>query len=118
MDFKTANSIKLKPEDLAYGAAFKFPVASTATSNDGFLPKGTYIDSASVTAWYNGTSVSDLVAGDPTISGTDTVQVTLNYPTTTMSGVTKDRYMSLRFVLTLDSSATLQADFDNLIVKV
>lgn len=118
MDFKTANAIRLKPYDTNYGVAFKFPVASSATSNDGTIPVGNYIESAVVTCWHNGNSVDDLFDTSPTISGADTVQVSLNYPTTTMSGITRDRNMSLRFVLTLDSSATLQADFDNLIVKV
>ena len=116
MGFKTANSIKLQPYDTFYDATFKFPVTSSGTLNDGTLPYGRFITGVTVTAWNGDTQVTDLIQGTPTISGTDTVLVSMNYPSTTMSGITRRQNMSLRFVLSLDNSATLEEDFHNIIV--
>jgi len=116
MPFKTAKSINLHPGDTHYGALFKFPVTSSGTLNDGTLPYSTNIVSADVSAWNGDTEVSDLIYNSPTISGTDTVLVSLNYPSTTMSGVSGEVNMKLKFVLTLNDSSTVADCFDNVIV--
>ena len=113
--FKTTNKIHLQPNDTKYAATFKFPIASSATNNDGTIPFGTTISSVLVTGWYGSTEVSDLIYGTPTTTS-DTVTVNLNYPTTTMSDITRTVNMSLRFILTLSSSATLEADFKNITI--
>lgn len=112
--FKTSDEIYLQPNDTKYGASFKFPIASSATANDGFLPFGTVISSVAVTGWYYSIAANDLI--DETSHTDDTVSVSLNYPTTTMSNVTGVVNMSLRFVLTLDNGATHEADFRNISV--
>lgn len=117
MSFKTANEIRLQPGDTIYSVAFKFPVSSSATLNDGTLPYNTSIASVDVTGWYGDISASDLLNGLPTISGTDTVQVNLDYPSTTMSGVNKVVNMSLKFILTLNTTATLVENFNSVVVQ-
>jgi len=116
MPFKTAKSINLHPNDTHYGASFKFPVTSSGTLNDGTLPYGTSILSVDVTGWYGDTEASDLIYNSPTISGVDTVLVSLNYPSTTMSGVSGEANMKLKFILTLNDSSTVEDCFDNVIV--
>ena len=116
MGFKTANEIRLQPNDTKYNTAFKFPIASSALLNDGTLPYGTVISSVTVTGWYGSTSAPDLLNSAATISGGDTVQVSLDYPTTTLSGITRTVSMSLKFVLTLNSTAKVEEDFHNIIV--
>lgn len=111
--FKTAEEIHLQPNDTKYGATFKFPIASSATSNDGALPFDTTISTVVVTGWYGDTEAPDLIYGTPT-NTSDTVVVNLNYPTTTMIGVTGTVGMSLRFILTLSTGATLESDFRNI----
>lgn len=116
MGFKTADAIKLQPYDSEYGVAFQFPVASSATSNDGTLPYGTSIYDAVVTGWYNGVEAADLIHSAATLSGVDTVLVSLDYPTTTMSGISRVVNMSLRFILTLDTGPILQEYYNNVLV--
>ena len=114
MDFKTADTIKLQPKDTAYNAEFKFPAATGTSTNDGAIPYDTIIDSIVVTGIYNDTTVTELISGIPTVSGTDTVQVSLNYPTTTMDELSRNTNMSLEFVLTLDDNSTKEFNYDNI----
>lgn len=117
MSFKTANEINLLPNDTLYSVAFKFPIASSLTLNDGTLPYGTTIIGVSVIGKYNGVDVPDLINGTPIISGADTIQVTLDYPTTTMSGIVRITNMGLQFIITLNTTATIQQNFNNVIVN-
>jgi len=118
MDFQTADEIKLQPDDTKYAVAFNFPIATSTSANDGALAFGTSINSATVTGWYGTTEASDLITGVPTVSGTDTLQLLLDYPTTTMSGVTRTTNMSLKFILTLSDTATATFNYDNVVIKI
>ena len=118
MSFKTSEPIKLQPSDTKYGVSFYFPIETAIGANDGALPFGTSISSATVTALYNNTSIADMITGSVLISGTsnNTVQLSLNYPTTTMTNITKSVTMALKFVLTLTDTSTREFDFRNIIV--
>ena len=108
-NFKGDTGILLQPSDRNVTYSFSFPIMSSATSNDGFCPYGTTISGVVVTAAQDGVAVDDLV--DTTTNTTYTVNVTLDYPTTTMSGQTEAQF-DLTFVLTLDNGTILETDFD------
>jgi len=94
------------------GYNFKFPIASSATSNNGAIPFGRTISSVTVTAYAaDGTDVTTLIIeGTPSLIST-TVIVVLKYPTTGVG-----RY-KLTFDLTLDNGWTREVDFTTLYVK-
>ena len=94
------------------GYTFKFPIASSATANDGAIPYGRTISSVIVTAYDEDDAdvTSELIEGTPSLS-TVTVTVVLKYPA---SGV--GRY-KLTFDLTLDNGWTREVDFTTLYCK-
>jgi uncharacterized surface anchored protein len=93
--------------------SFNFPIASSATANDGLLPYGTTIQSVSVNAYQGNvnrkstlgdeTEISGLVDADytPTISGDDTVLVKFAHPGASY----KTQKATLIFELTLSNGA-------------
>lgn len=92
---------------------FKFPIASAVTANDGTIPYGTTIASATVKAYQGNvnrkstladeTEVTGLIDTDyaPTISDGHTVNVKFAYPGTTFKG----QKATLIFELTLSTGA-------------
>ena len=112
-NFKGNNSILLQPNEENVTYSFSFPIKPT-TNGNGFCPFGTTISGAVVTAKQDGVAVADLITS--TTNTTSSVGVTLDYPTTTMSGQTKANF-KLTFVLTLDNGTILETDFDRVIAK-
>jgi len=95
------------------GYSFKFPIASSATANDGAIPFGRTISSVTVTAYdEDGNDVTtQLIEGTPSLS-TVTVTAELKYPVTAGVG----RY-KLTFDLTLDNGWTREVDFTTVYAK-
>jgi hypothetical protein len=116
--FKNTEPIKLQPNDTKYGVSFYFPIETAYGANDGAIPFGTKISSAAVTSSYNGTTINDMITGPVIVSGDDLniVQLSLNYPATTMANITKTVTMSLRFILTLTDTSTREFDYRNVVV--
>jgi len=116
-NFQSAGNITLQPNDANATYSFSFPVCSTSTANDGYLPADTTISGVVVTAQSDdGTdATADMI--DTTTNTTTVVSVTLDYPTTTMSGITGVGYYKLTFVLTLDNGTVLEADFNRVEAK-
>lgn len=88
--------------------SFKFPTATSATANDGWLPYGRTIIDVDVYGYSeDGSNVtSALIVGTPSIS-TDTITVKLRYPGEV------GRY-EIEFHLTLDNGDTDEAEFTNI----
>lgn len=95
--------------------SFAFPACSTATANDGAIPNGTTISSATVTVLKarTGASVtSQMVVGSPVV-GANLITVALQYPATSGAGS-----YDIRFLLTLSNGAVMEFYFDRLEAKV
>lgn len=106
MSFKTTKSIILQPHDDGLVYSFKFPVTTSPTTNDGFLPPGTTISGVEIMA-YNSNNTTTSGWYNLQSHTTDTVNVAMSYPGTA------DNY-KLTFVITLSSGATIEADFHNI----
>ena len=107
-DFKIG-SIEINPgEKLGY--QFKFPIATSATANNGCIPYGRTISSADVTIYSeDGTDVSTfMIDGTPQLSG-EIVEVIFTYPDDFGDG----RYKII-FELTLDNGWVATSKFDTL----
>lgn len=110
-DFKGMSRIELQPNDVDVPYQFYFTACSSASANDGWLPYGDGIASVVVTAWTSdGTQDSEIIAADTEVN--DVVTLDLTYPLTNGPG----RY-KIRFVITTDDGATIEADFDRVYAK-
>jgi len=109
MSFPTTKKITLQPHDAGLVYAFKFPISTSSTANDGYLPNGTTISGVSLEA-YNSANTTTSGWYSITTFNNDTVNVSMDYPGSA------DSY-KLTFVLTLSSGATIEADFYNIEAK-
>ena len=112
--FETNGIIILQPGSATVPYSFTFAAASSATANDGSIPFGSTIASAMAKAFDpRGNDVSgEIIVGSASVSGGLVVTVSLKYPA--VSG--EDNY-SIEFLLTLSTSAILEADFTRLFAK-
>jgi len=117
MDFLTSNEIQLRPGDVDYGVEFEFPVTTSGVPNSGTIPYGVSISSVTVTGYYGDSAASDLISGSPSVTGDDIVNVNLNYPSTTLSGVTRVSNLGLKFILVLDNGTEADLRYDNIIAR-
>jgi len=110
--FKTAGQIILQPSD-NMGYSFEITVASSATSNNGFIPFGTTVSSVVVVVYDKDDTVitTDMVVGTPTVTD-NIVSMQLKYPVLNGNG----RYKAT-MILTLDNGDTKEADFDRIYTK-
>ena len=109
-EFDVGNIVLQLDDEIPF--TFLFPVATTATKNDGCLPFGTVINSVIVKVidedLEDGTI--DFIDTSPTLAG-EKVTVKLKYP-----GTGKDGRYKITFYLTL-SNGSRQFDFRNLYVR-
>ena len=112
--FKGTHVIEVQPSDDDVPYTFNFPVASSASANDGAIPYGETISAYTVSAHTHpaGTdATADLIASDAR-AGTE-ITVSIQWPTTNGQGV-----YHLRFVLTLAvSGADIEYDFNRVYAK-
>jgi len=114
-DFTPSNKrILMQPGDSKVPYCFAFTVCSSETANDGALPYGTSISSFTVTAHKH--DASDTVATTDLIDSSSrsglVITVYLDYPSENGAG----RY-DLKFLLTLDSGAILEFDFNRVFAR-
>jgi len=108
--FEGSERILLQPTTSGIAYGFEFEQSTSETSGDGFLPYDTIISSVIVTAHKksDGTQVSDIIVGSPSIDGTGTiVSVAVKYPSTNGAD-----WYTLKFALTLDDGTKEEADFN------
>ena len=105
-NFKTNGRINLQPNDVM-GYSFTITVATSTTSNDGYLPVGTSVSSVNVRAYDKDDVLvtSDLISGTPSVNN-NVISMKLKYPV--LSGV--GRY-KLTMVMVLDNGDSKEADF-------
>ena len=109
--FETNGIIILQPGSATVPYTFTFVAATSGTANDGSIPFGTTIASASAKAFdTSGNDVtSEIVVND---SNNDTVvSVTLKYP------ISGPGNYSLEILLTLSTGAILEVDFTRIFAK-
>lgn len=107
--------------------AFRFPICSSATANDGKIPYGDTIDAVEVKA-YEGVvtdesdladaiEIEDLIDPDftPFVSGGDTISLKLQYPSDPAD--LKGTRATLVFELTLTSGGTKAFYFPYIYIK-
>jgi hypothetical protein len=90
---------------------FAFEACSTPEANDGAIPNGTTISSATVTVHKTGNAAdvtSQIVAGSPSVAA-NSITVALKYPAVSGTG-----YYYIRFVLTITGGAKIEFCFDRL----
>jgi hypothetical protein len=110
--FETNGRILLQSGTDTVPYSFTFPVASSATANDGSIPFESTISSAVVKAFdANGVDrTTEMIVSSSVIS--PVVTVSLKYPATTKNG----RYY-LEFILTLNTGAKMEFNFTRILVK-
>ena len=111
--FKGQRTIVLQPSDLDIGYTFEFPIKSTATASEGFLPYGTTIVSGTVTAHNEDNTVdvtTDLITSYT--NNHDDVSVVMKYPSTNGAGT-----YHLEFVLFLTTGSEMEADYNRVIAQ-
>lgn len=112
--FSGTDEIILHRYDDGIPFAFALPACSTATANDGAIPNGTTISSATVTVHKSRTGAdvtTQMVVGSPSV-GANLITVALQYPPT--SGVGS---YYIRFLITITGGAIMEFNFDRLEVK-
>lgn len=111
--FKGSDLITLQPNDVNVPYAFVFTVCSATTANDGAIPYGQTVSSATVTAHTEAgvTATSDIILASSHTSYTTTVWLT--YPTTLGAG----RY-HLQIVLYMTATSdSMEFDFKRVVAK-
>ena len=109
--FLETDDITIQPNDLGVPYNFVFNPCSSPASNDGALPFAAIITQAVVTAHTGaGTNASDLLQS-ASLLNRYTITVYLKYPSTHGVGT-----YHLTFVLTLDSGAVMEFDFNHVVV--
>lgn len=104
--FETNGIIILQPGSATVPYSFTFAAATSATANDGSMPFGTTIASATVKAF---DASKNEVTSEIVVSNSNTstvVSVTLKYPATSGEG-----NYSLEILPTLNTGAVLETDF-------
>ena len=109
-NFQGSKSIVLQPRDENISYTFLFPVKTSSSDTDYYLPFGTTIVSGTVTGLdSDGADVtSDLVYSTPTVTA-EQVTVPLQY-------VAAGNY-KLRFTLYLDNTSTMESDFNRIVCR-
>jgi hypothetical protein len=112
-DFKGTKSIALQPNDADVPYSFSFDVCSAEDANDGALPYGSTISDCEVKAFNRETAaeVTSEMVGTTGILA-NVVSVPLTWPATAGAGKYK-----LRFVVTLNTGATKEFDFNRVEAK-
>jgi hypothetical protein len=106
--FRTAEKILLQPNDTNLTYSFQFPICTSATANDGFLPAGTTISGVAVYGYTEaGVDCTTTLCSGVITNNTNTVFVPLSYPGA-------EGYYKLTFILTLSDGATTEDDFNNI----
>ena len=105
-DFQGAANIILQPTEQQVPYNFPFPVATSATANDGAIPYGDSVSACTVKAYNSdgGDVTSEIVHGSSVESNTVTVE--LNYPASSGEGDYK-----LTFQITTTNGVHLEFDF-------
>ena len=102
--------IYLQPGDVKVPYTFGFTICSSATANDGNIPYGATVSSIAVsTHKADGTAVTDIVVGTPSITS-NVITMTLSYPST--SGVGQ---YHIKMLLTLSTTAVLEFVFGRVV---
>ena len=109
MDFLGGDTAWLQPDTEQYPLSFGFSVCSSATANDGALPYGTTISSATVeiTDSAGADKTSSVLNGSASVSGGLTVQFLVDY------SLPDGRYV-IELQLTLSSGAVIPFDWNGL----
>ncbi len=112
-DFSGTSTIVINPTDDTVPYSFAFTPCTSTTANDGAIPYGTSVSSATVKAYKRGTNAdvtTEMVVSSSELS--NVVTANLQYPATSKSGM-----YYLTFTLTLDTGATMEFDFNRVKVK-
>lgn len=106
-DFEGHDTITLHPGDVAVPVRWAFHAASTVTENDGSIPYGTLINTATVKIYTDegSTSSSVLDAGSVSVEGGLVVAARLSHPDGTAFSGTKTYIANV--ALTLNSAAVI-----------
>jgi hypothetical protein len=110
-DLKSSKVLTLKSADTNITITYRVTVCTTETSNDGTLPYGVNISSVSVTAFNSGgDDITTSLISSSSTTGNDII-ITYKYP---------DEIGNFKVVVvcTLDNSATLQLDFNNVKAEI
>lgn len=105
---------------------FDFPICTSLTANDGLIPYGDTIDSATVKAYLGSadrttdlTGLTDITTSlidpdyTPTVYGTHSVQVKFQYPGSTYNGM----YATLVFEITTTAGGKREFFFQHVAIK-
>lgn len=112
--FEGVDKIILHRYDSGVPFTFSFPACSTSEANDGAIPNGTTISSATVTIHKERTGsnvTTQMLDGSPSVNP-NSITLALKYPTT--SGVGS---YYIRFILTITGDIDMEFNFDRLEVK-
>ncbi len=107
-DFEGEEYITLQPNDTAQLYQFQVRIASSTTENDGKIGFGRTVSSVVCTAHAesDGAAVTSMLNGSASVSGTNVLQQSFDYPT---EGVAD---YHLTFVCTLDNGSTKALAFN------
>lgn len=112
-DFQDIAQIKIQPGTNNVPKSFNFPVCSSATSNDGFIPYGETISDIAVTAHKNDDTdaTADIIVSSSFSAFTSTVFI--KYP-----GAGKEGIYHLTFIVSFSGGASdEEADYNRIIVE-
>ncbi len=110
--FSGTEIIVIQPNDANIAYKFSFPIKSSADATEGYLPYGTTISGAVVTAHKDDDTdaTADVIVSSTAYS--DYVEASLQYPSTNGEG-----NYHLKFVLTFSNGATKEEDFNRVIAR-
>lgn len=114
-DFQGNDEVVIKTNDTNIPIRFQFTNATVA-GNDGALPYGSTISSYTLTAYKLDTTDTDATSELVSSHSRDELYITVNLKYPSGAGFGDGRY-SLQFILTLDTGAEMQFDFDRVVVK-
>ena len=105
------SEIVLQPGDAAVSYAFNFTISSSATANDGGIPFGETVASATVTIHLDDADNTDKTSEvlDSSSLSSNVVTVNLDYPSTTGAGC-----YHIKFVVTLAGGAVMEFDYNRI----
>ena len=110
--FKGNVTVVLQPNDKDVSYRYSYPIKTSVTDASEYLPYGTTISGVTVTAWTSAgvNATTDMITG--TSVSTNYIDVMLQYPSSNGVGD-----YTLRFILTLSNSSTMETDFDRIIAR-